>query len=453
MKRISGLVLMAVLVLSAVLVHGEMFKDGETVCFLGDSITNGGRYQGVIINYYLTRFPDKKIRFVNAGRSGDTSGGSLKRIKLDLVDKKPTSVAIMFGMNDVGRGYYVTNPDEKRLAGQKRALDGYKKNMEKVVARVRSEAKEPKLYFLTPSPFDQSGINDRDNNQPGCNDGLGRCAEMVRAMAVANNGALVEFHKPMTAFNLEQQKKDPKYTIVGPDRVHPGDPGLLMMAWLFLKEQGASPVVSTVKIDAAAQKAGACVNAELMSILKAGETLSFVVQEGALPMPVSSRARPILELLPIEKDLNQELLYVSGLAAGTYALKIDGVEVGQYKSDDLAKGINLAFNKLTPQYKQAQEIAKKVDKARNADLKWRDLLNSRRWMINHYKLDADDPAVIQAHYDHFKDKKSYTALKTKQYIAGWPKFKEYVATAEKCENEIYSGRKPIPHNYELVPVE
>lgn len=449
MKRLSSLFCLLVLSLS---VHGEMFKDGETVCFLGDSITNGGRYQGVILNYYLTRFPDKKIRFVNAGRSGDTAGGSLKRLQEDVIDKNPCSVAIMFGMNDVGRGNYVANPDASRLARQKSSLDGYKKNMEKVVERIRTEACEPKLYFLTPSPFDQSGVNDRDNNQPGCNDGLGRCAEMVRSMAVENNGTLVEFHKPMTAFNLAQQKKDPKYTIVGPDRVHPGDPGLLMMAWLFLKEQGASPVVSTVKIDAKAKKAGACKNAEVMQILQNGDMLSFVVLEKALPLPVSYRARPLLELLPIEKDLNQELLYVSGLATGTYALKIDGVEVGKYKSAELAKGINLAFNKLTPQYKQAQEIAKKVEKARNADLKWRDLLNSRRWMINHYKIDADDPAAVQKHYESFGGKKSYTAIKTKQYIEGWPKFKEYVATAEECERAIYEGRKPIPHNYELSSV-
>lgn len=452
MKRITGLVWMAVVILSAVLVHGEMFKDGETVCFLGDSITNGGRYQGVIINYYLTRFPDQRIRFVNAGRSGDSAGGSLLRLKEDVIDHKPSSVAIMFGMNDVGRGYYVANPDESRLTGQKRALESYQKNMEAVVARIRSEAGEPKLYFLTPSPFDQSGVNERDNNQPGCNDGLGRCAEMVRAMAVANKGTIVEFHQPMTAFNLEQQKKDPKYTIVGPDRVHPGDPGLLMMGWLFLKEQGASPVVSTVKIDAAANQAGACVNAKVSDLTKTAEGIKFTVLEGALPLPVSGNAMSILELLPIEKDLNQELLSVSGLATGTYALKIDGVEVGQYQSDELAQGINLAFNKLTPQYKQAQAVAQSVDNARNADLMWRDLLNSRRWMVDHYKLDADDPAVIQKHYESFDDKKSYTAIKTKQYIEGWPKFKEYVASAEKCEQATYEGRKPVPHAYELVPV-
>lgn len=72
--------------------RAEMFKDGETVCFLGDSITAGGRYYNVISDYYLTRFPERTIRFVNAGRSGDSAGGSLKRLQEDVIEKKPASL-------------------------------------------------------------------------------------------------------------------------------------------------------------------------------------------------------------------------------------------------------------------------------------------------------------------------------------------------------------------------
>mgnify|MGYP001561455462 CR=1 FL=1 len=69
--------------------RAELFRNGETVCFLGDSITAGGRYYNVILDYYLTRFPERTVRFVNAGRSGDTAGGSLKRLQEDVIDKKP----------------------------------------------------------------------------------------------------------------------------------------------------------------------------------------------------------------------------------------------------------------------------------------------------------------------------------------------------------------------------
>ena len=275
----------------AVNIHAELFEDGETVCFLGDSITAGGRYQAMISDYYLTRFPERTIRFINAGRSGDTSGGSLKRLQEDVIDKKPTSVAIMFGMNDVSRGSYVTDPDDEKRMAQQRALDRYKANMEKVVARIRAEAGEPKLIFITPSPFDQTVVLEGDNNQPGCNDGLGRCAEIVRELAAKNNAAVVDFHGPMTALNLKQQKKDPKWTIIGRDRVHPGASGHLMMTWLFLKSQAAPSIVSKVVVDAATGRATENVNAEVTAVAKKDGGVAFTVLEKSLPFSRRSRGK------------------------------------------------------------------------------------------------------------------------------------------------------------------
>jgi hypothetical protein len=56
------------------------FKEGDTVVFLGDSITAARTYGKIVENYTLLRYPDRKVRFVNAGRGGDTapagSGGS-----------------------------------------------------------------------------------------------------------------------------------------------------------------------------------------------------------------------------------------------------------------------------------------------------------------------------------------------------------------------------------------
>jgi len=452
MKRVIGQV-WAVALLTVGLADAGMFEDGEIVCFLGDSITNGGKYQCNIQNYYLTRFPKSTIRFVNAGRSGDTAGGASRRLKEDVIDIKPTSVAIMFGMNDVGRGYYVESPNEKHLAGQKRALERYGQNMETLTGRILSEAGNPRLFFLTPSPFDQTMVNDRDNNQPGCNDGLGRCADIVRELAVANNATLIDFHGPMTALNLEQQKRDPKYTIVGPDRVHPWAPGLLMMAWLFLKEQGVPSLVSRVAVDAPSGRVVAAENADVSAVTPMADGVTFTVLARALPFPASRYARERLGKLPIENDLNQELLAVSGLAEGTYVLTIGDSDVGRYSAADLAAGINLGFNEATPQYKQAQEVAKRAERHRVAVLKWRDLLNSRRWMKNHYKIDVDDADAVQAHYDHFENKRSYSAIKTRQYIEQWSRYDEYVKTSKELENELFSGRTPVPHVYHVAPVE
>ena len=41
----------------------EPFRDGDTVVFFGDSITHGGLYHKYIVDFYRTRFPERKIRF------------------------------------------------------------------------------------------------------------------------------------------------------------------------------------------------------------------------------------------------------------------------------------------------------------------------------------------------------------------------------------------------------
>ena len=45
------------------------FKDGDRVCFIGDSITHGGSYHSNVYLYYLTRFPDREFRVWNKGIS------------------------------------------------------------------------------------------------------------------------------------------------------------------------------------------------------------------------------------------------------------------------------------------------------------------------------------------------------------------------------------------------
>lgn len=451
MKRLSGLFLVAALFLAQV-AGGEVFKDGETVCFLGDSITHGGRFHSFVYDYYLTRFPERTIRFVNAGVSGDSAGGALGRLTEDVTDKKPTAVTVMFGMNDVNRGSYVAEPDAQKKATQQGAINGYRSNMEKLVGRIRGEAGEPKVLFITPSPFDQTVVNDRNNNQPGCNDGLGRCAELVRALAAANNGTVVDFHGPMTAFNLEHQKADPAYTIIGPDRVHPGAPGHLMMAWLFLKAQGAPSLVSMVSIDATQGRVTGVENATVTEVAKKDGAWSFKVLEKALPFPVDESAKSLLAELPIEKELNQEILRVSGLETGKYELLVDGASVGRYSSEELAPGVNLAFNTATPQYKQAQAVAKVNEARRSAESVLRNYA-AVRWFLKHRQINPDDLAAVAVFADTKMSKTGYYEGQVPGYLKAWSKRDEVAAKVAELERQAFAVRQPVPHAYlvRLVP--
>ena len=448
MKRLFSAVLVLVLLLSGS-VRAELFQDGDRVCFLGDSITHGRQYHSMIYAYYLTRFPDRSIHFVNAGIAGDSAGGALGRLEEDVTSKSPSVVVVMLGMNDVGRGNYVADPSEKQLAAQKAALDRYQANMDKVLGRLSAET-SARFVLMTPSPFDQTCVNERDNDQPGCNDGLGKCGEMVRQLASKYHAEVIDLHGPMTAFNLQQQKSDPTYTVIGPDRVHPGAPGNLMMAWLFLKAQGAPALVSKVEFDVADGRVVEAANAAVSDVRRKGKGWTFTVLEKALPYPVDAQAREILDMIPLEKELNQEIVRIPGLAKGSYCLRIDGQQVACHTAEEWAQGINLALNEAAPQVKQAEKVAEINEERRRAEVRLRGYA-CVRWFLGHRRIDPDDLAAVKEYAETKMSKTGYYEGHVPTYLAEWERRGEVVAQVTELEKEALRARIPVPHEYEIQP--
>src|SRR5262245_65401869 len=79
-------------------------RDGDTVAFLGDSITAARVYGKIIENYTLLRFPDRKVKFINVGIGGDTAAGGRKRLERDVFANKVTVLTVAYGVNDIGWG-------------------------------------------------------------------------------------------------------------------------------------------------------------------------------------------------------------------------------------------------------------------------------------------------------------------------------------------------------------
>lgn len=94
-----------------------------TLAFLGDSVTQGcfecllnpqtGRmatdydikngYHEKLKQLIQTVFPDVPINLVNAGISGDTAQGGLKRLERDVLAYQPDFCVVCFGLNDCGQ--------------------------------------------------------------------------------------------------------------------------------------------------------------------------------------------------------------------------------------------------------------------------------------------------------------------------------------------------------------
>ncbi len=432
------------------------FQDGDRVCFIGDSITHGGLYHADIALFYATRFPGRQIAMINAGISGDSAGGAVRRFDWDIAPHQPTVSTIMLGMNDVSRGLYgKENPDEALLRRRKAAIDGHVASMRKLAEALKT--KGSRLILITPSIYDQTSTMDTENLF-GVNDALGICAEQARALAAELGGSVVDFHGAMTRLNADYQKADPAATIVGKDRVHPGPLGHLVMAYLFLKAQGLSPYVSKTVIDGNAGTVVEVQNAKVTGLAVTPTGLRFTGLEQALPFPIPAGAEGALTLVPFTQDLNQEVLSVTNLPGGTYELRIDDAVVGEYADKDLAAGVNLAANVKTPQYQQAMAVAAANAKRHSLTSgKLRSFALTETYLRGVKDLDLGDFAAVtkalNERVEKMKAAKSpyagYYEGQAKVYIADKAKEADYRREIEAALETMRTASPPLEHRFVL----
>ena len=123
-------------------------KDGDTVVFYGDSITDQRLYTSFTESYIVTRFPQLHVKFVHSGWGGDRviggGGGPMElRIKRDVLTYKPTVVTIMLGMND---GRYRAN-DADTFGTFASGYGDILKHLKRSLPGVR-------ITVIEPSPYD-----------------------------------------------------------------------------------------------------------------------------------------------------------------------------------------------------------------------------------------------------------------------------------------------------------
>ncbi|HEY0008960.1 MAG TPA: GDSL-type esterase/lipase family protein, partial [Tepidisphaeraceae bacterium] len=115
MRKFSVLIASAVLFLSPLHTQAEIVvKSGESIAFLGDSITyfgafakdapyfskeNPGGYVRLVASGLATQGID--VTVIPAGIGGNTSTHMLGRLEKDVLSKKPTWMTLSCGVNDV----------------------------------------------------------------------------------------------------------------------------------------------------------------------------------------------------------------------------------------------------------------------------------------------------------------------------------------------------------------
>ncbi len=433
----------------------QPFQKGDTVCFIGDSITHGGKYQAFVYLFYATRFPEREIKMYNAGISGDSAGGACRRFEWDIMPHRPTAATVLLGMNDVGRTLYGRDrTDAKAKQAQQKAIQGYARNMTQLAEKLKQA--HVRTTFLTPTIYEQNADTGTENLY-GCNEGLENCGREATQIAQQSGFPTVDMHAAMNAINDREQRRDPKFTLVGRDRVHPGDVGHFVMAYILLKAQHVPKYVAKMHVAADAHAVREAANCRITNLQADRDRVTFECLEAALPCPVAKSAADALRLVPFTEELNQEVLQVEGLTPRTYTLCIDGRPVGDYDAQALAAGVNLATNAKTPQYQQAEQVA-----ALNATRlslesgRLRTFAAVRHGTLSRSKIDGNDLAAVKELFTERLEKMKgspyygYNKFMYENYLKYKPLEQQTIAEVEQSMPSMYQAARPKPHRFALA---
>lgn len=305
-------------------------RDGDRVVFLGDSITAARTYTKIVENYTILRFPERQIRFYNAGIGGDTATGALQRLERDVFSRQPTVLTVCFGLNDIGWGLRA-NDEHKR-----RYLDSLKQIID------RCSQHKVKVFICSAAVT----AEDPDKSETGY---LQKMCDEAFEMARMNGAGTIDVQRPMREVqrrirdankNIADDSKKVKLHLA--DGVHLNDLGHLAMAYAFLKGFDAPAEVSLAAIDVSAAKVIESAGCRITNVRKLDDGCEFTRLDDGLPF--NNGLFFVLNYLyvPLQRDFNSYQLKVTGLAEGKYTLTVDGRSTARFTAKHLAAGVNIA---------------------------------------------------------------------------------------------------------------
>ncbi|MBI5772366.1 MAG: SGNH/GDSL hydrolase family protein [Verrucomicrobia bacterium] len=407
-------------------------KDGDTVVFLGDSITHQCLYTQYVEDYFYTRHPGMRIHFHNAGVGGDRAANALARFDEDVARFKPKYVTILLGMND---GAY--------RDFDKATFDTYTKDMTTLLDRIAAIG--AKAIVMTPTMHDARAARagKRGPQEPRdtyYNGVLALYGAWLREQAHVRGLGFVDMYSPLNNYITDARKKNPDYTLIK-DAVHPDAPGQVVMGVALINDTGVRSAVSSLTVQEVKGKLGAtAANGKVTDFQADGDTIRFTFQANALPWVLPPEADEGYKLTAAGHRSSGEVFAARGLKPGKYELKIDGQSVGTWTESVLGFKVELQANDKTPQHQQALAIAllnkERNDKAMHPlrDL-WRD-------------LKVKQGALAKAAPDG-KGEAAKAAFEKWKEETFKPGVEKNLALVQDYEQKIYAANKIPARKYEL----
>ena len=306
-------------------------RDGDTVVFLGDSITAERTYGKVVENYTLLRYPDRHVQFINAGRGGDTAAGGLKRLDREVLDAGATVVIVAYGINDIGWGTQA-NDEHRNLY-----LDSIRSIVE------RCKARKVRVYIASaPITNESNDHGATDYLQLMCDDAMTIAREMGEQSIDIQRSMRTIHRKVREARATSDQADKDKPSMHTSDGIHLNELGQVAMAYAVLKGLGAPAEVSSVVVDVNDQSALTVQGCQVSNVKGDATRFEFDRLDAGLPINFGALAGLRFHFVPYGDQLNGYTLTVKHLPPGQYAISADDRPLGHWSANQMANGVNLA---------------------------------------------------------------------------------------------------------------
>ena len=303
-------------------------RDGDTVAFLGDSITAARGYPKIIEHYTLMRFPELKVRFVNAGEGGDTAAKCLQRLDRDVFSKGATVLTVAFGINDIGWGAKADDEHKKLY------LDGIRT----IIGRCREHKVRPVICSPAITAEDPDTA-EKGYLQTMTDEGLA-LARSMGAETIDLQRGMREIQRRLLESNATAKPGD-QIRLHVKDGIHLEEIGQVAMAYAMLKGLGAPEEVSsaTLSYSGGSAEGKGCAISE---VVKSDGGIAFTRLDDGLPLSLGPFTAFQFRWVPMQDGLNRYILTVRDLPEGEYEIKVDGRPIGKTKAADLARGQNIS---------------------------------------------------------------------------------------------------------------
>ena len=430
----------------------------EKIAILGDSLTRDSTYISYFDSFLKTRFPDKRIRLINAGTDGIKAVDMQARLKTDVFDKGATKAIVCFGANDVVRNHYPNGS----AADKAKAIADANANLEKLVQMLQDGGVTDIVLMSPATQDDRDGYNPRNANglpitpRTGLSDALNTVADNVKKLANKYGLEYIDINT-ITDEILDRAvlAKSTVEEIISSDRVHPNETGYFIIATKMAETLFAdNGVVASVNIDAGT-KAGSAVNASVADIVKTSGGISFTYQAKSLPFAVNATyekaqknyGRPEGvedgEYFDFTEKMNREIIKVTGLEVGNYTIAFGDTVIGTYTSGELAQGVNIAVNKKNPGQIQAAKVASIYSKIKPVAAALR-TVETMVWSLQKNGAYTGDMAKMVA----WLNENNYSGT---YFSTNYEKMDTYYKQVWTAEADAYEMAKPQSYKVTIAP--